>query len=268
MITSLQNDKIKFVRSLELRKTRKESGLFVAEGVKVVATARDRGWQPVTLIYEHAETHSPILRDLIAWARESGADCLEAAATVMGKLSTRDNPQTIIAIFKQAWLTDVQQTVAPWIALEEIRDPGNLGTIIRTADATGAGGIILIGDCCDPYAREAARASMGSIFNVKLARMDRAAFLKLAAAWRSEIIGTHLSGNLDYRRAYQPGALLIMGSEGPGLSNDLANACTHLVKIPMAGSADSLNLAIATSLMLYEMRRDNFPLPAGEGKFC
>ncbi len=262
IVTSLQNATVKFVRALELRKARKETGLFVGEGIKVVATARELEWQPVTLVYEASEARSPFLQDLIAWASQSGAECIEASTDVLGKLSTRDNPQKIIAVFRQRWLDmcDIPfADAAPWIALEEVRDPGNLGTIIRTADATGAGGIVLIGDCCDPYSREAVRSSMGSVFGMKLARTDVSGFLDLAGGWRSEIIGTHLSGHQDYRRPYQPGTMLVMGSEGPGLSDALAKACTGLVRIPMTGSADSLNLGIATSLMLYEIQREVLP---------
>ena len=258
LITSLQNPTVKFIRSLELRKTRKESGLFVAEGVKVIATARDHGWQPESLLYNGAEVMTPFFRALLGWAASSGAECLETSRDVLAKLSTRDNPQNAIAVFRQRWLDDKQIPAtgqAPWVALQEIRDPGNLGTIIRTADASGCGGVMLIGDCCDPYSREAVRASMGSIFNVSLVKLPQEWFSLLSKRWTGPIVGTHLSTTQDYRRAYPPGTLLVMGSEGPGLSEELAAACTDLVRIPMTGSADSLNLAVATALMLYEIQR-------------
>jgi TrmH family RNA methyltransferase len=146
---------------------------------------------------------------------------------------------------------------AVWVALEGVRDPGNLGTIIRTADAVGAAGVMLIGNCCDPYAHEAVRASMGSIFEVALARVSAEQFLASAKTWPGDIVGTHLEAREDFRNvAYRAPALLVMGSEGPGLSPPAAKACTRLVKIPMAGRLDSLNLAVATALMLYEMRRE------------
>ena len=147
------------------------------------------------------------------------------------------------------------------MALEGIRDPGNLGTIIRTVDAVGAGGVVLVGNCCDPYSREAVRATMGSIFNVPLVRMSQERFLAWVAGWPGDIVGTHLSGREDFRAApYRAPTLLVMGSEGPGLSPALAAACTRLVKIPMAGRLDSLNLAVATALMLYEIRKDRLHL--------
>jgi len=147
------------------------------------------------------------------------------------------------------------------VALEAIRDPGNLGTIIRTADAVGANGVILIGSSCDPYSREAVRASMGSIFHVALVRLGLEGFLAWAGAWKGDVIGTYLSSQQDFRAAaYRAPTLLAMGSEGPGLSPKMAGACTRLVKIPMAGRLDSLNLAVATALMLYEIRRDRLRL--------
>ena len=152
-------------------------------------------------------------------------------------------------------MTEIVVSDAPWIALEEIRDPGNLGTIVRTADASGCSGLILIGDCCDPYSREAVRASMGSVFNMRLTRMSRDRFQTFAKVWPGEVIGTHLSATLDYRRTYPAPTLLIMGSEGPGMSETIAAGCSHLVRIPMTGSADSLNLSVATGLMLFEIQR-------------
>ena len=110
------------------------------------------------------------------WATAAGAECLEVTEPIIAKLAARDNPQNVMAVFEQRW-ADLPSAVsepadATWLALEEVRDPGNLGTIIRTADAVGARGIILIGASCDPYSPEATRATMGSIFSVPLVRMQ------------------------------------------------------------------------------------------------
>ena len=165
-----------------------------------------------------------------------------------------------MAVLPQRWLDAPDPARVPrdalWLALEEVRDPGNLGTIIRTADAVGAAGIFLVGQTCDPYSREAVRASMGSIFAVPLVRLDQPAFLALARRWTGDVAGTHLSGKTDYRAAaYRAPTLLVMGSEAAGLSEATAARCSKLVRIPMAGRLDSLNLAVATALMLYEIRR-------------
>jgi TrmH family RNA methyltransferase len=264
-ITSLQNDRIKAIRALEMRKARKESGLFVAEGASILITAREHGFTPETLVFRAGSAASGVARGLVARALEAGAECIEVSEAVLGKLASKDNPQSMLGVFRQRWADAPPAAKVArahlWLALEEVRDPGNLGTILRTADAVGAGGIILIGQSCDPYSRECVRATMGSIFAVPLVRMTREAFLDWRAGWTGDVVGTHLDGNEDFRKLrYRAPTLLVMGSEGPGLSGPVAKACTRLVKIPMAGRLDSLNLAVATALMLYQIRGPDLKL--------
>jgi TrmH family RNA methyltransferase len=256
-ITSLQNERVKAIRALEMRKARKETGLFVAEGASLLVTAREHGFVPETLVFRGAETG--IARGLIEWALKEGAECLEVSEAVLGKLAAKDNPQSMLGVFRQRWASLPKAggvaREAVWVALEEVRDPGNLGTIIRTVQAVGASGVILIGAACDPYSHECVRATMGSIFAVPLIRATREEFLAWRKGWTGDVIGTQLSATHDFRKAgYKAPVLLAMGSEGPGLSEPMAAACTRLVKIPMAGSIDSLNLAVATALVLYEIR--------------
>jgi TrmH family RNA methyltransferase len=276
-VTSLQNETVKLVRSLEMRKARRETGLFVAEGASVLLTARDHGWSPRILVEGPLAAESVAARALATWAMGAGADCLDVSAAVLEKLAAKDNPQSVMAVLGQRWAelpapdgrsgdakaggrarqsTGATPLPPLWIALEEVRDPGNLGTILRTADAAGATGVILVGNTCDPFSREAVRASMGSIFAVPIARAEPEAFLALAKAWQGDVVGTHLGGEHDFREAdYRAPVLLVMGNEGQGLSDAAASACGKLVRIPMAGQLDSLNLAVATALMLYEIRR-------------
>lgn len=257
VITSLANERVKAIRALDMRKARRESGLFVAEGASILVTARDAGFVPTSLVYQAASASSPMSRSLVGWALGAGADVLEVSEPVIAKLSSKDNPQTMLGVFRQRWV-ELPRTAGRddcWLALEEVRDPGNLGTIIRTADAVGAKGVILIGNACDPYSREAVRATMGSVFAVPLVKASREAFLAWRANWRGDVVGTHLDACEDFRRAaYKGPVLLVMGSEGPGLSDSLTRACSRLVKIPMAGKLDSLNLAVATALTLYQIR--------------
>jgi RNA methyltransferase, TrmH family len=258
-ITSLQNERVKLMRSLEMRKVRRETGLFVAEGASVLLTARDRGWMPRTLLFQQGTATGAMHQQILAWAARAKAEILEVSQAVLAKVASKDNPQTMLGVFAQAWSEPPSPSGLRredvWLALEEVRDPGNLGTIMRTAEATGVSGIILIGACCDPYSREAVRATMGSVFSVPLVRMDGGEFLSWRQSWTGDVVGTHLSATDDFRRvSYRGPALVVMGSEGPGLSDQLAAACTQLIKIPMAGSIDSLNLAIATALMLYQVR--------------
>jgi TrmH family RNA methyltransferase len=264
-ITSLQNERVKLIRSLEMRKARRDSGLFVAEGISVLATARAAGWSPHMLVFLAGSAGRGLASELLAWAGAAGAECLEVSPAVLAKVAAKDNPQTMLGVFAQRWVdapppAGVSEE-AVWVALEAVRDPGNLGTIMRTADAAGANGVILVGTSCDPYSREAVRASMGSIFHVGLVRLGLERFLAWAGAWKGDTIGTYLSSQEDFRAvAYRAPTLLVMGSEGPGLSPTMAAACSRLVKIPMAGRLDSLNLAVATALLLYEIRRDRLRL--------
>jgi TrmH family RNA methyltransferase len=263
-ITSLQNERVKLIRSLEMRKVRRETGLFIAEGGSVLMMARDAGWSPKMLAFLAGSASGGVTRDLVRWAMKADAECLEVSEAVLGKIAAKDNPQSVIGVFEQRWQevpSPTQRAEALWVALEAIRDPGNLGTIIRTTDAVGASGVLLIGQTVDPYSREAVRASMGSVFNVPLARLEPAAFVDLARRWKGAVVGTHLDARTDFRaHAFTQPTLLVMGSEGPGLSDALKAACSDLVKIPMAGKLDSLNLAVAAALILYEARRTRLAL--------
>ncbi|HWV81973.1 MAG TPA: RNA methyltransferase [Hyphomicrobiaceae bacterium] len=260
VITSLTNDRVKLIRSLDMRKARRETGLFVAEGASVLMTARENGWRPQILVHGAEARDGAAHRDLIDWALREGTEGLEVSRAVLEKLAAKENPQNLMGVFEQRWSTlpEVKSLAksALWVALDEIRDPGNLGTIVRTVDAVGADGVILVGNCCDPYQREAVRATMGSLFAVPLAKVERAAFVDWAKTWPGDRIGTHLDAATDYRNGgYEGPSLLVMGREGPGMSDEVAAVCNHLVKIPMAGKLDSLNLAVATALMLYEIKR-------------
>lgn len=265
VITSLQNERVKAIRALEMRKERKATGLFVAEGQSILVTARDQGWQPETLLGLSDIMQAGIAKGLVAWAQAAGADVLEVTDAVLGKLAAKDNPQSLLGVFKQRLAAPPKPAEVAagdvWLVLEEIRDPGNLGTILRTVDAVGAKGVVLVGQSCDPWSRECVRATMGSIFAVPIVRMERAAFLDWLQRWPGDVVATHLAGTEDFREApYRGPVLLVMGSEGPGLSDELAAAATRLVKIPMAGKLDSLNLAVATALVLYQVRSAHLKL--------
>jgi RNA methyltransferase, TrmH family len=265
LITSLTNDRIKAIRALEMRKVRKETGLFVAEGASLLITARDQGFAPETLVYQVGTNDSGIVRGLVVWALKEGAEVLEVSEAVLAKLASKDNPQTVLGVFKQRFSAPPEpkhiEKSATWLALEDVRDPGNLGTIIRTCDAVGVAGVILVGQCCDPYSLEAIRATMGSVFAMPIVKMEREAFLALASQWPGDVVATHLDATEDFRDVkYRAPELVVMGSEGPGLSIELAKACKRRVKIPMSGHLDSLNLAIASALTLYQIRGPHLKL--------
>jgi TrmH family RNA methyltransferase len=263
-ITSLANPQVKEIRGLALAKNRKASGLFVAEGLKLVADALECGWTIRTLVHSDRVANEALVRRLSTRSEESGGQVLTVSEAVLGKITRRDNPQTVVGVFEQRLtpLDDIRPAGDDlWVGLEAVRDPGNLGTILRTIDAVGASGAILVGETVDPFSPEAVRATMGSVFHVGLARAGLPDVEKLCADWPGTVVGTHLAGTLDYRNAdYRRPVLLVMGREQSGLSPALADACNTLVKIPMAGRADSLNLAVATGIMLFEIARDRLKL--------
>lgn len=259
-ITSLTNDTIKAVRALHMKKAREETGTFLAEGLKFIGEALDLGQTPRQLFVGRDARPHPLLDRARAETLKSGGEVIVVTREILEKVSRKDNPQTVLAVFEQRFvpLTDIDSESAPcWVALEQVRDPGNLGTIIRTADAAGCGGVILIDDCVDPFSVEAVRATMGSVFAVSISRATSAEFLAWRARWPGSVIGTRLDATAGYRDGVvRRPALLLMGNEQAGLTDRLAAACDVNVKIPMRGRADSLNLAIATGVMVYALTED------------
>lgn len=260
IITSFGNATIKLARSLADRKARREHGLFLAEGAEMLERARAGGYRVRHLFVAEDAAFEARVAPLRAWADASEARVAHVVPAVMAKLSAMGNPPPVAALLepKPAALPTVTglKPDDTWVVLEELRDPGNLGTIIRTADAAGAKGIILVGEGADPYAPEAVRASTGSIFAVPIATATTDRFCEWAPLWRGLILGSAASGAVDYRSAAdRHPVLLLIGSEANGLSARLVALCHRLARIPMAGSAESLNAAIATALLLYEVRR-------------
>ncbi len=252
-VTSLSNPTVKAVRALHLRKTRDETGLFVAEGLKAVIEGIEMGHTP-TILMHGAEAH-PLLRTAISATSAANGEVIEVTHDILAKVSRRDNPQAVVGVFRQVFQSLVSlepQAAACWVALHRVRDPGNLGTIVRTADAAGCGAVILVGECCDPYSVEAVRATMGSIFAVPLVKASEREFAAWRNGWPGSVVGTLLSAETDHRQAvYARPTLILMGNEQQGLPDELARLCDVNVKIPMRGRADSLNLSVATGIMIY-----------------
>ena len=259
-VTSLANPVVKDIKALALKKHREETNSFMAEGLKLIIDALDLGWKLKILVIAKAALDKPLAVKTTARAVATGALVLEANEKVIGAITRRDNPQGVIGVFEQRWqsLRDIRPSGEDvHIALDRVRDPGNLGTILRTADAVGAKGIILIGETVDPFSMETVRATMGSIFAVPIARASEAEFLAFRKSFKGLVAGTHLMGAVDYRSIDYRGrpTLLVMGNEQAGLTDALAAACDKLIRIPQEGRADSLNLAVATAVALYEIRR-------------
>lgn len=259
-VTSLANPLVKDIKALALKKFRDETRCFLAEGLKLVLDALDGGWTIRTLAFAKSAIGNAAVAKAAARAVASGATVLETSDKVLAAITRRDNPQAVIGVFEQRWLAvdKLRPTAGDvLVALDRVRDPGNLGAVIRTADAVGAKAVLLVGDCTDPFSMETVRATMGSIFAVPVAKMSAEAFLAWRGRFEGLLVGAHLKGAVDYRLVgYGSGpVVLLMGNEQQGLPDSLASACDALARIPQAGRADSLNLAVATGVMLYEIRR-------------
>ena len=267
-VTSLANPLVKDIKALALKKFRDQQNAFMAEGLKLVIDALDLGWTIRTLIFAKSAIGNPTVDKVAARTVAAGGTVLEVSEKVLSAITRRDNPQIVVGVFTQRFLP--LKSVRPedsdvWIGLDRVRDPGNLGTIIRTADAVGARGVILIGDTTDPFSLETVRATMGSVFAVPLVKTSVDAFLDWRKGFSGLLAGTHLKGAVDYRSVRYDGkpVLLLMGNEQQGLPDELAKACDKLLRIPQAGRADSLNLAVATGVMLFEIRRGALSLGGG-----
>ncbi|TPM52682.1 RNA methyltransferase [Mesorhizobium sp. B2-2-3] len=259
-VTSLANPLVKDIKALALKKFRDQQNAFMAEGLKLVIDALDLGWQIRTLVFAKDGRGNAAVEKVAARTVAAGGTVLEVSEKVLVAITRRDNPQMVIGVFSQKFLAlkDIRADNGDvWVALDRVRDPGNLGTVIRTVDAVGAKGVILVGDTTDPFSVETVRATMGSIFAVPVAKATTDAFLAWRGGFSGLVAGTHLKGAVDYRSVdFSRGpVLLMMGNEQQGLPESLAASCDRLLRIPQAGRADSLNLAVATGVMLFEIRR-------------
>jgi TrmH family RNA methyltransferase len=267
-ISSTHNPRVKQIRALQSRKERQRTGHFFVEGVKALQAAVRCGAAIETLVIATELLHGPQARALADTLLGRGLPCLDVTADVFRSLAAKHSSHGLGAVVRQRWqpLARIQPgREGCWVALDAIQYPGNLGTILRTCEATGADGAILLGATSDPYDPESVRASVGAVFALELARASPAEFAAWKRARGIAIVGTSPAARLDYRAAtYAAPVVLLMGCERSGLSPAMHELCDVLVRIPMIGRSDSLNLAVATSLMLYEVFRQRRPLePAG-----
>lgn len=258
VITSFGNDTVKLIRSLRDRKARRESGLFLAEGLRILVEARDSGLLPEIIAFAPASAAHPLAAQIIAATEAAGGDAIETSPDILSKMSGKDNPGLVLGAYRQppTELAAIDRSAAPlWIVAQALRDPGNIGTILRTGDATGAGGLILIDDCADPYSVEAVRASMGAVFTQGIATARWNEFVPWLRAGPGQLVGTSLRTETDYLDAtYEQPCFLLIGNESQGLPADYESACDLLVKMPMLGRADSLNAAVAAAVMAFRVR--------------
>ena len=257
-VTAFSNSTVKLLRSLRDKKARREHGLFLAEGLRILTEARDSGRLPEIVAFSPEVAKHPLAAEIISATEAAGGDAIETSADILSKMSGKDNPQMLLAAYRQpdTSIARIDRAKAPlWIVAQSLRDPGNLGTILRTGDAAGAGGLILVDDSADPFSVEAVRASMGAVFTQEVATARWPEFLSWLRGGEGQLVGTSLKPTQDYLEAeYSQPCFLLIGNEQQGLPSDYEAECDLLVKIPMAGRADSLNAAMAAAVMAFAVK--------------
>jgi TrmH family RNA methyltransferase len=258
-VSSTANDTVKLLRSLDRKKERQDTGLFLAEGEHFATEALQHGWIPAYALAASEALDRPATWELLERMRAGGARVLSATEKVLAAVSGKDNPQAIVTAFRQR-LTPLGELRASgpcrFVALYEVRDPGNLGTVVRTADAAGCDGVILIGTTCDPFSLEAVRATMGSLFAVPLTAASREEFFAWRDAEKVRAVAASMRGERAHHQTrYGDRTCIVMGNETSGLPEAVEHECDELVRIPMKGRAESLNLSIAAGVMIYEAWR-------------
>lgn len=256
-ITGFSNPTVKFLRSLREKKHRKAAGKFLAEGLRLLTDARECGHVPEVLVMAEGRDPHPLLDALETAVLDAGGEVIETSAEILGKITGKDNPQAVAGVFAEfdTSLAAIARSSAKiWLVAQALRDPGNLGTMLRTGDAVGAGGLILIDDCADPFSVEAVRASMGAVFTqrIALARWDE--FLPWLRSGPGQLVAASLREAVPYRGApYAAPCFVMVGNESRGLPEDYERACDLRVTMPMKGRADSLNAAVAAAVLAYEV---------------
>jgi TrmH family RNA methyltransferase len=257
-VTAFSNATVKLLRSLRDKKARRAEGLFLAEGLRILTEARDSGRLPEIVAFSPEGAKHALAAEIIAATEAAGGDAIETSADILSKMSGKDNPQMLLGAYRQPDMSlgRIDRSKSDlWIVAQALRDPGNIGTILRTGDAVGAGGLILIDDSADPYSVEAVRASMGAIFTQEVAAARWPEFVAWLRGGNGQLVGTSLKAAHDYLEAeYRQPCFLLIGNEQQGLPAEYEAECDLLVKIPMAGRADSLNAAIATAVMAFQIR--------------
>ena len=256
-ITGFSNPTVKFIRSLREKKHRRREQRFLAEGLRLLTDARECGRVPEMLVLAETREPHPLIAALERAVVDAEGDVIETSPDILTKITGKDNPQAVAGVFAE-WDTTLdaidRSSANIWLVAQALRDPGNLGTMLRTGDAIGAGGLILIDDCADPFSVEAVRASMGAIFTQRIAQARWDEFEPWLRGARGQLIAASLRDAQPYRGApYAAPCFVMVGNESRGLPEPYEMACDLRVTMPMKGRADSLNAAVAAAVLGYEV---------------
>lgn len=256
-ITGFSNPTVKYLRSLRDKKHRKREGVFLAEGLRLLTDARECGRVPQMLVMAETRDPHPLIAALEADVMAAGGEVIVTSPDILAKITGKDNPQAVAGVFAEfdTSLAALDRSRADiWLVAQALRDPDNLGTMLRTGDAIGAGGLILLDDCADPFSVEAVRASMGAVFTQGLARAPWDEFIAWLRGGDGQLVAASLREAVPYRGApYARPCFVLVGNESRGLPEGYEMACDLRVTMPMMGRADSLNAAVAAAVLGYEV---------------
>ena len=262
MITSYSNPLVKRIKRLRQKKNRERENAYYIEGLRVVLSAVEAGAPIDIIVFSQKLLNSDVAWQMLTEERAASIRCEELSEAVFRSISQRDNPVGLGAIVNTKWTAIDELPIHPeaiFVALVQVGEPGNLGSVLRTMDATGATGLILVGAGVDPFHSTAVKASMGTLYSVPIARAaDEKTLMDWSRAHSLQVTATTAKGaTLFWQAQYRRPGIVIMGSERTGLPNHILAEADQTVSIPMAGSASSLNLAVATGVILYELARQH-----------
>lgn len=256
LITSRNHPLMRHVRSLQARSVRDSTGRFFVEGIRFIAQAVERRAYIDRLLVAPELLRGSFATQLWRRLRRAGIPCTEVSRDVFHSVAANDDPQGLGAVIRQDWeeLPEAKADDDLWVAVATVQSAGNLGSMLRTCDAVGCAGVIFLGDGPDPYDPATVRATMGALFSQRLVRATFSQFMSWKLRTGRLLVGTSPSAEREYQGVWYPSSLvLFMGGERKGLAEEEQAACDHMVRIPMRGRGDSLNLSVATAVVLYEV---------------
>lgn len=258
-ISNRSNARVKWVRSLQQKKARDESGVFVAEGIHLAQEVQKAGLTVELAVVSNTAKNSESVDRIMGQLEKCGVPLLPVSDEILAYVAETQSPQGILLVVKTPAPVDIVSrdfSRGLWLVLDEVQDPGNVGTLIRSAAAAGTAGVILTEGCADPYGGKTLRASMGSVFHLDV--LSVRAQDVVDACRRGPVrlltasgVGADVYCDVDWKKP----TFLVLGNEGQGVGPVLSKQASGSVQIPIAGGAESLNVAAAGAVILFEAAR-------------
>lgn len=260
VVTSPHNQLVKTAVALRQKKYRDELGLFAVEGVRLAEELAGAGWSTEYCLFTPSAAANPRAAKVLATLAAAGCRQVEVTEAVFAKVTDTEEPQGLLVVAgkRPTALAELLTQPAPLLAvLDDIRDPGNAGTVVRTAAAAGCSGVVLLKGCADLYAGKTVRATMGALFSLPVAEgVDRPELVDALAKAGVPLVATALEGATPYFAGDLSGpAAIVFGNEGRGVGDELLAAAARRLYIPLYGRVESLNVAAAAAVILYEAAR-------------